>query len=280
MRRLIDFLKRFQIFLFFVALQIPALYAYFSYLNFPKSQYLQVTGEISGQVLTWENEVTKHLNLSKNNQILQQENIALRKVNPSSYIRISRDVIKIDDTIYKQKYEYIPATIVNATFHKANNYFTLDAGRLQGIETNMGVFSEDGIVGIVHHVSKHFAIVKSLLTNNINIDIMSEKTGVYGIMKWDGINPTLVQMSGVSNDMKVKKWEKIVTRGGSGIFPAGMIVGKIAKIKNVEGEPRWEIDVKLNNDFRKIRSVYVIKNLLRDEQKKLESITELELKDE
>ena len=84
------------------------------------------------------------------------------------------------------------------------------------------MFSENGIVGIIHNSSKHFAVVKSVLTENINIDVMVEPMGLFGLMKWDGGDPRFGNITGISNDLKLKKWLKVVTRGGSGIFPRGL----------------------------------------------------------
>ena len=91
---------------------------------------------------------------------------------PLSYIQLQNGLVKINDTLFNQQYEYIPATVINSTLTKRNNYFTLNVGYAQGVKRGMGVFSEKGIVGRVHNSSKHFAVVKSVLTENINIDVI------------------------------------------------------------------------------------------------------------
>ena len=105
---------------------------------------------------------------------------------------------------------------------------------------------------------------------------MLEKTGQQGFLEWDGINARKGSMTGVSNDLKIKKWAKVVTRGGGGIFPRGLPVGKISNVEVVEGESLWDITMIFSEDFRKIQNVYVIKNLLLDEQKNLEENRDIE----
>ena len=68
----------------------------------------------------------------------------------------------------------------------------------------------------------------------------------------------------------IKKWSKIVTRGGSGIFPRGLPVGKIKSLTTVEGKPLWDVEIYYSEDYRKLQNVYVIKNLMLNEQKELE----------
>lgn len=270
MRNLIAFFRRFRIFLYFALLQGIALSTYFTYLSYPRSQYLTTASAVSGQLLTYRNDVTKHFQLPYNNRKLQYENIQLRQRLPESFIRVQGPLFKIDDTLQRQQYEYIPAVVINSTVNKRNNYFTLSSGKSSGIYRGMGVFSNKGIVGIIHNVSDHFSVVKSVLTEDINIDVMVEKNGVFGLLKWNGKNAKIGTISSISNDLTLKKWSKIVTRGGSGIFPRGLPVGKIKSLKTVEGKPLWDVEIYYSEDYRKLQNVYVIKNLMLNEQKELE----------
>ena len=270
MRNLIAFFRRFRIFLYFALLQGIALSTYFTYLSYPRSQYLTTASAVSGQLLTYRNDVTKHFQLPYNNRKLQYENIQLRQRLPESFIKVQGAIFKIDDTLQRQQYEYIPAVVINSTVNKRNNYFTLSSGKSSGIYRGMGVFSNKGIVGIIHNVSDHFSVVKSVLTEDINIDVMLEKNGVFGLLKWNGKNAKIGTISSISNDLTLKKWSKIVTRGGSGIFPRGLPVGKIKSLKTVEGKPLWDVEIYYSEDYRKLQNVYVIKNLMLNEQKELE----------
>ena len=271
MRNLIAFFKRFQVFLAFVAFQAIALSLYVTYMSFPKSQYLTSASLVTGEILSVKNQATELLNLSHTNSILQQKLITYRKQKKQSFIQIDRNLYKINDTLFQQQYEYIPATVINSTFDKRNNYFTLDVGKLQGVKRDMGVFSEQGIVGIVHFSGDHYSIVKSVLTQNINIDVMVENNGAFGLLKWETHHARRGNISGISNDMRLKKWSKVVTKGGSGYFPKGIPVGIISAVKSIEGKPLWDVEIIFAEDFRKIQKVYVIKNLLRTEQEEVES---------
>lgn len=270
MRNLIAFFRRFRIFILFVLLQIFALSTYFTSLSFPRSQYISSASKVSSAILEGKNNITKYWNLGENNKMLQEENIRLRRKISSSFIRLDRNLVRINDSLYQQQYEYIPAEVINSSCNKRNNFFTLNIGKKQGVKRGMGVFSDKGIIGVIHNVSDHYSVVKSVLTENINIDVIIEPSGAFGLLKWDGRDPKRGSISGISNDMRIKKWSKVVTRGGSGIFPRGLIVGRIEKLKTIEGKPLWDVTFKYSEDYRKIQSVYVIKNLLRQEQEKLE----------
>jgi rod shape-determining protein MreC len=270
MRNLIAFFQRFRIFLYFLFLQVISLSFYFSYIAYPKGQFLTSSWAVTGTLLSWQNGFTKFIHLDENNQALQQENIRLRKSQLQNYVKISSDLIKIKDTVYKQHYEYIPGSIINSSVTRKNNYFTLNIGSTQGVEVGMGVFSDKGIVGVIHMTSKNFSLVKTILSENSNVDVLIQPSGLTGLLKWNGKDPLRGSVLGISSDIKLAKNSTIVTRGASGIFPKGIPIGKVEKLLPVEGKPVWDVVVKFSVDYRSLQSVYVVKNLLMDEQKKLE----------
>jgi rod shape-determining protein MreC len=90
------------------------------------------------------------------------------------------------------------------------------------------------------------------------------------LLKWSGRDARRGSISGISNDLRIKKGSKVVTKGGSGIFPRGLAVGVVEKINPIEGEPLWDVVVKFSENFRTIQRVYVVKNLMIEEQKNIE----------
>lgn len=275
MQRFLAFFRRFQVLLFFMLLQGVALSVYFTFSTFPRSQYLTTASEVSGTVLSIRNDITKHFNLSRSNEDLQAENLRLRQQLLENKLYLG-DYSKMDSIIVKesglvQRFEFIPGKVINSTHDKRNNYFTLNIGSSHGVKRGMGVMSDNGIVGVIHNTSSHFSVVKSCLTENINISVMIESTGEPGLLKWDGRNARIGNMTGVSNDTKIKKWSKVITRGSAGTFPRGIDVGKVYATEVVEGQPLWDVQVKFSENYRTLQYVYVIKNLLKEEQEKLEA---------
>lgn len=270
MRNLIAFFKRFQIFLVFVLLQIVALSAYIQYSEFARMQFFSSASKINGGLYELRYSVTQHFNLERTNRKLAWENARLREKLKLSNYKVDRELIQIEDTNYHQQYLYMAATVINNTFDKRNNYMTIDIGKNHGIQKGWGVISSKGVVGIVHLVGESYSVVKTILSKNINVDVSMRDDGAFGLLKWDGINPKICQISGISNDISIKKFTKVITRGGSGIYPKGIPVGVITKRKSIEGKPLWDLQVRIAEDFRTIQHVYVIKNIMLDELRLLE----------
>ncbi len=223
------------------------------------------------------NSFTQFLHQGETNKELLQANKDLRDRLPENFIRLSateilvRDTVNDSDTTYEQQYTYVPATVIQSTYDKRNNYMTLNVGKNQGIKIGMGVYSDGGIVGIIYQVSKHYSLVKSILSVNPNVDIMIVEDGSFGLLKWDTHHARLGNLAGISNDRPVKKWSHVVTRGGGGIFPRGLDVGRVFRVSPIEGQAQWNVEILLGTNFRKIQKVYVIKNMLKAEQENLES---------
>lgn len=270
MRNLIAFFQRFRVFLVFLVLQIIALGSFFSWMSYPRTKFFNTSSVITGGILSWKHEVTKYITLSDANERLQKDIIALRKEMPESYINIDTKTSLINDTLYEQAFRYIPATVINSSQQHKNNYFTIDAGRLKGISSKMGVVSSVGVVGIVYDVSDHFAVVKSILTENINFSAYIEGSTAFGILKYLDNDPRRVSLTGISNDITLKRGSLVKTRGSSGYFPKGLTIGKIDVMEPVEGKPLWDIKIRLSQDMRKVHHVFVVENILGEELEKLQ----------
>ncbi len=261
MRNLVAFLRRFRIFLVFVLLQVIALYLYIQNSEFARLQTLSTASALNGRIMSIRHDVTKHFRLEETNSVLAAENARLRSKLKESNYQVQRNTIRIEDTVYDFQYVYYPALVVSSTFDKRNNYMTINLGSEAGIKQGWGVISSQGVVGIVHAVGKSFSVVKTVLSKNINIDVSLKDDGAFGLLKWDGLNPNICQVSGISNDMAIKRWAHVITRGSSGIFPKGIPVGVVERRKSIEGKPLWDLQVNLAVDFRRIEYVYVVKNL-------------------
>ena len=270
MKLLFSFIKRFQTVLVFLFLQFFALNTYIKSLDYTESAFINSTWSLTSKVMEWKNDFYYFINLKHNNKMLQNENIKLRNKLKNNSIQLVKDTVSVIDTIYKQRYTYVPANVINSTISRRNNYFTLNIGRSRGIKVGQGVVSSNGVVGITYSVSENFCLVKSVLSKAINIAVEIEPKHFFGFLEWDGKSSLLGVVSGVSNDVSIGKNSLIKTRGGQ-LFPKGINIGRVTKVEVVEGKPEWHIYFKFDEDFRKLQNVYVVKDLYLEEQASLEN---------
>jgi rod shape-determining protein MreC len=270
MQNLKDFLIRFRVFLGFLVFQTLCFLLYIQFVTYPRSVFFTGAGKVTGQLLAWEDRFYRYLRLSEDNQKLQKENAQLRGVTFDNYYQLQRPTLEKNDTIYQQRFRFIPVQIISAPTGQRNNYFTIDAGELQGIKKGMGVISCKGIIGLVFKVGAKYSLVKSALTSDINIDVIVGKIAVRGILKWNGMNPKIGSVMGISTDINVPIWSEVRTQGSTGIFPKGILLGKVKAKRRMENQSLWEIDLLFHEDFRNVHEAYVVNSLIVNEMEQLQ----------
>ena len=217
-----------------------------------------------------ENNVKNYFELKKIYESLAKENAKLQSLSKEAFIKIVDNDIYINDSLYLQQYQFLGAKVVNNTINKRNNYIVLDKGSSNGIEPDMGVIGSNGIVGIVKDVSKNFCSVISVLHKKTHISTQIKKNKYFGILIWEGKDAEHATLSDISTHVELDIGDTLVTRGSSTIFPANILVGTISEFSVEPGEDFSTINVKLSTDFRNLTHVYIVKNLLKEEQLKLE----------
>jgi rod shape-determining protein MreC len=181
---------------------------------------------------------------------------------------INKEIPELDSTL--SQYSIIPATICNSTFHLANNHITLCKGKREGIEPNMGVISDRGVVGIVRNVSDNYAHVISILHGQTRISCSVLSRDTHGNLVWKSMDPQRMTLESVPKHEYIAIGDTVVTSGYSTIFPKGIKVGRIEKFEVIPGSNSYEITVKLFQNTSSLQHAYVIKNRFAAEQLQLE----------
>jgi rod shape-determining protein MreC len=271
MKNLLNFLKKFRDFLVFLFLQVFILSLFFNSKNYHKASFINSSSSVSGWMLNKRYGISKHFLLETQNDSLAHANAYLLENQSDDFYHLQNRIYSINDSLYEQQYEYIPATVINSTTNKRNNYITVNIGSLQGIEKEMGVISTDGIVGFVVDVSSHYSVIKTILSDKVNISVkLLEQKGVKGQIKWDGRDNTTCQLHGVTSDTRIEGNETVITRSSKGIFPEGIKIGTISNNVENNGSLTLDINIKLSTNFNTLSTVYIVNNLLKTEQLQLE----------
>lgn len=269
MKNLLKFLKRFRNFLIFIALQIFILPFFFSSKNFHKASFVNTTNSISGWLMQKKYNVTQHFSLAKNNVLLASENAELIGKLPYSFYALENKVFSINDRLYEQQYEYISATVINYSNHKRNNYATINKGSLAGIENDMGVIVNNGIVGFVIDVSKHYSIIRTILSERINVVV--EVNDIMGQLDWYGAANNVCHLKGITSSSEILKGDSVFTKGSNSHFPKGILVGIVDRVEVKNGSATLTIPVKISTNFTALSHVYIINNIFKNEQQEIEN---------
>ena len=270
MRNLFLFLWKYNFFIFFLLLETFCGYLIIRNNNFHRASVVNSTNAIAARVNTGVSSVTEYINLRTTNDALSRENAALKGLLPDVFYIDSALKHVSSDTTLKRQYIYMTAKVINNSVNRRNNYLTLNRGSLQGVGEGMGVICSDGIVGIVKDVSDNYCSVLSFLHKDSKVSGRFSKTEYFGSMTWPGYDQTLGKFNDIATHVKVSKGDTVVTTSFSGIFPENIMIGKIIEVGKSGGNNFQDISVKLSTPFGKLTYVYIVNNLMKEEQQVLE----------
>lgn len=222
--------------------------------------------------------VREYFLLRQINSTLAEENAYLRskfeELNQMQYVAI-KPVIT-DSTVIKQ-FDFVSAKVVSNTVNRFTNFLTINKGEDDGIEPGMAVISSLGAIGKVRMVSKHYSVVTSILHVDVQVSVLLKRTGHFGTVQWDGLNPEIVKLKYIPRHVEPVKGDSVLTSGYNAIFPEGIMVGLVEEV-HLSDELFYDLKVKLSQDFRKLSYVEVVKNSLNHELDSLKQTLEEEIK--
>ena len=270
MSRIIQILIRNHVFFLFIFLEFLSLKIFISNSFVAESSLSQKMTKINGQFFNKEKKIHDYFFLKKINDSLLIENERLfkhnhllkNKLNSNKYIYQSTD---FNDQFITQ------SNVLRNSWNKKHNFITINSGKNDGVESNMGVVNSDNsLVGITYTTTDNFSAVISLINTDLMISAKIKNLGHYGSIKWDGKNPNTVQLYDIPKHANLKIGDTIVTSGYSNILPDNIKIGVISKYKPEKNTNFLNISVDLFADFTNINSVYIINSSQKSERKKIE----------
>lgn len=266
MLQLIDFIKKKQVAILFLLLEIIALTFVFRNHSYHQSKFLNSSNYLSGTIHKKKNIISNYFSLNTQNNVLLEENEFLKN-QLEKYIRNTETTTTISDS---SKYEYIVATVVNSPYTKTNNILTIDKGEEDGIHPNMGVVLSNGIVGITLNSSKHFTTVLSVLNHQAKFNVKLKKSHHYGSLEWKENNFSKINITDLPIQANIEVGDTIISGGKSVIFPERIPIGVVQSF-TIKDRSYDQIIVKPFIDYSSLHSVYVVKNFKANEQLELEN---------
>jgi rod shape-determining protein MreC len=276
MRNLIAFFVKHNFIFVFLLLQIICFILMLRNRNYQGSHLFNSTNRTVANVYQTSSNVKVYFSLREENDRLAKENAMLHNYLKSGYAALPLTEYKRNDTLYRQQFTYMDAKVVNASVNRRSNYLTLNIGANQGVARDMAVVHPNGIVGIVKEVSANYASVMSVLHKDVRVNCQLKKDGSYGPLIWDGKDYRYCLLTDIPTHARMKRGDTIITSELSGIFPEGIMVGRVDTFERRQNEPFYTVKVQLNVDMKKAFHVYVVKNRFKTERDSLEQKTQIQ----
>jgi len=266
------FVKYGNIFLF-IFLELVCLTMVARYNTAQHEIFVNSANIFSGIIYNNVNGLKQYFKLSAVSDSLANENARLRKILYNSdvdKISVRDSLLSLDSAL---QYSYITAKVINNSINLNNNKITINKGKKDGIKKRMGVINAHGAVGIIKEVNNNFAVALSILHRSVKVSAAVKSKGYFGSLQWTSNNPSILDLQDVSRHADISVGDTIVTSGYSTKFPPNHMLGVIDTFWLEQGNDSYAIQVKLNNDISNLQYVYVVDNLLSEEQSAIEEAT-------
>ena len=271
MKGLLEFLYKHNHWLLFILLEGISLVMLFSLNDYQGSVWLTSANTATGSVLEVKQRVMGYFGLQSENERLAEQNAQLtaqvfglqQALDSTALVRLTAE------TVSQWPFGVVPATVVENSTGKLNNYVTINKGTADGLRPDMGVISSDGVVGVTYRCSRHYSLVLPILNGKSNINCKVRPGESFGYLEWLGGDTRTAQLRDVPRYADISVGDTVVTSGHSAFFPEGLMVGVIRDFEPSADNLSNNIYVQLSTPFAHLRHVFVIQNAGADERQEL-----------
>ena len=166
-----------------------------------------------------------------------------------------KDLIDINYSLKDFDIKY--ATVIERNNSYWLNEVTINKGKVDGIDKNYIVVTENGLVGIV--ISSSFLTSKVKLITNSN-SYISVKINNKNKVLSNKNNELIVK--GINEKDNIRKEDRVITSGLSDLYPEGLLIGTIKAIYKESDGVGYYAEVKPSQDLNNLRFVALIKRII------------------
>jgi rod shape-determining protein MreC len=199
--------------------------------------------------------------LERENAALQVENRDLRATN-QGLRDAEQEVNRLRHALnYRERsvFKLIAAEVVARDSSTWWRTVTINRGKRDGIEIDMAVATDEGLIGKITTVSDSISVVLLLSDENCRVAVKVEGSREQGIVSGErvttGLTP-LLNLNFLSKQADLKPGQKVYTSGVGGVFPSGLLVGvvKTFRVRELDGQAQLTPAVDLSH----LEDVFVV----------------------
>ncbi|MBR1654341.1 MAG: rod shape-determining protein MreC [Clostridia bacterium] len=201
---------------------------------------------------------------------MKQENENLKKENSQLEQSLRElEILKAENATLREyvnltdkytEYSTYPAYVIQTDISNYSKTIIINAGKKDGIDVNMTVISDKGLVGHVISVTDDTAKVQTI------IDTSSTVTGTISTTRDSIVARGVIdsnkelKASFIPTEANILEGDMLETSGIGGIYPKGIHIGTIKKVVNTKNITNRYALIETAVDFGKLETVLVITN--------------------
>lgn len=199
--------------------------------------------------------------LKEENKRLKEENSKLEQGQREyEVIKTENETLKsyLGLTEKYTNYKTVPAYIINKDISNYSKTLVINVGKKDGIEENMPVIADDGLVGYIISVTSNTAKVQTIIDSSSNTSSLTSSTRDAIVCKGTIESNNILNGTYISTNANIIEGDSVETSGMGGIYPKGIHIGKIKDVKNGKNKTDISVTVEISVDFDKLENVLVI----------------------
>lgn len=200
---------------------------------------------------------------------LQEENKELKEKNTELEQSLRElEIIKSENATLKEyvnlkdkysEYETIPAYIIQKDISNYSDTMIINVGSKDGIEVNMPVISDQGLVGHVISVTDSTAKVQTIIDTASTTSCVITSSRDMMIARGTLSESGALKATYIPTEATILEGDKVETSGLGGIYPKGIHIGTIKQVVNTKNITDRYAMIETAVDFSKLETVLVIK---------------------
>ena len=208
-------------------------------------------------------------NFFTNLDTLKKENEELRNKNNELETQVRElEVLKAENSKLQeyanltekyQEYETIPAYVIDRDVSNYGSNIVINVGSKQGVEKNMTVIADKGLVGHVISVSDNSSKVQVIVDSASSVSAMISTSEESIICRGSVDNDKYLDASYIDTSSEILVGDSVITSGIGGIYPKGITIGTIKQVVNTKNITDRYAKVETAVNFAKLYTVLVIK---------------------
>ncbi len=205
-------------------------------------------------------------------RVYEENKLFKSRLEEYAQISVERNLLRTENESLKEMLElkeslndYLirTAVVIHRNPDHWNKYIGINKGSKHGVRANMGIVdSQGGLVGKVKQVSEFSSTVQLLSdndrTNRVSAVVSTPDQPEYGFIEGYDEETGLLIMRKLDIDAKIEEEEMVTTSGKGGVYPSGLLIGKIVRVEPDEYGLTQNAYIEPTADFHGLDYIYVI----------------------
>lgn len=229
---------------------------YFSYAIYQKRDYWLVESFLKDISISFQNMITPKY------QVEYKEVEEVLNEDKMDELENLRNLLELENN---STYTLEHASIISRSPIYYFDTITIDKGKSDGIDKDMLVITEKGLVGKIKYVT-NFSSVIELVTSKtdsfkVSVSVISGENKYNGIITGYDEEEEAIVVTSIRNQSQIDIGSRVITNGLGNLYPKEIEVGQVLKIEMDNVGVSKILYIKSDVDFNNLKYVSVIKGV-------------------